>query len=154
MAAAKQQTNDKPQDDKNPTPSGGDDKPALNAQSKAEEAAELKAQLAEAQAENEQLKADNEQLKAKLEQAMSEVTNSRAKLDSTLGDLGEDAFELRDSITVLDRDRVRISPRKGDVVTTKSSTKELEKKVGAKARIFCVSKETVDELRKTKFLRG
>lgn len=119
--------------------------------------ADLKAQLEQAVGERNKALGQVLDLKGQLKDKTTELAELKASVAassaSLLPDLGKDAFELLESVTILDHEGNRASPRKGDVVTLREPSPALREKLEGKARIYQIDEKHADELFKRGFLR-
>lgn len=88
--------------------------------------------------------------KAMRKAATTELEALRARMasetKSTLPELDDDSFELIESVTIAQRGlKVAGHARKGDVVTV-GDVELVQRRVGDRARVFPVTRATVDEL--------
>jgi hypothetical protein len=115
--------------------------------------------LERANLENVALRAQVERLTAE-NKALAETTASRDTLPTLPVDLPKGAFQLTESVTLAalgdDGKPVRANAKRGDVVLSagkKADAEELQEDVGLAARVYPVSKQTLDELRDLKHIR-
>lgn len=123
--------------------------PAPQSDAQAASVAELKTRVSQLEGELAKAQSEHTRLEGELTKAREENTALKASLDRSGGTplppLPEGAFELLESVTVMDVSKARVNPRKGDVVMAREPA-SLQAKLGTLAKVYQVAPATIDEL--------